>query len=357
MAVDEFVKGMAIGMLRCGKKAKFVSQELGISCAIVFRWWHRWQSEGSLKRRKGSGRPRKTKIRADSKLVLAAKRNRFDSVPRLAISWMSAAGVRCSIRTAYRRLAEAGIKSYRPAVRIPLSKFLTIAFIPFDNITIRNFISGHHHKRNRVIWCKDRINWSRQQWRKVLWTDESRFTLDFHDGRIKVHRLPGERYADCCIREHDRYGGGSVLIWAGIWHGGRTIAVRINGTVTGQSYLRILTSLVIPTVQEHGLVFQDDNATPHRAAIVRQAVLDSGVNTLPWPARSPDLSPIEHAWDALGRKVRESYEHSPTTLDELAERLIHQWSNIEQTTLDLLCDSMPKRLRACIKAHGGHTRY
>ena len=53
--------------------------------------------------------------RTDSKLVLATKENKFESVPRLAItcSWMSAAGVRSSIRTAYRRLAEAGIKAFQ----------------------------------------------------------------------------------------------------------------------------------------------------------------------------------------------------------------------------------------------------
>ena len=56
----------------------------------------------------------------------------------------------------------------------------------------------------------------------------SRFTLDFHDGRIRVNRMPGERYAACCISEHDRFGGGSVMIWASIWHGGRTSAIIIK---------------------------------------------------------------------------------------------------------------------------------
>ena len=58
-------------------------------------------------------KPQKMKTRRDSKLVLATKRNRFELVPRLAISWMSAAGVLLySIRAAYKRLAEAVINSY-----------------------------------------------------------------------------------------------------------------------------------------------------------------------------------------------------------------------------------------------------
>lgn len=131
MAVSEFLKGMAIGMLRCGKKAKDVARSVGVSLAMVYKWWNRWLQEGDLRRRRGSGRPRKTTRRADAKLVLACKRERFAPVPRLAIRWMAAAGLQCSVRTAYRRLADAGIKSYRPAVRIPLSKLQIVPFSKF----------------------------------------------------------------------------------------------------------------------------------------------------------------------------------------------------------------------------------
>ena len=144
------------------------------------------------------------------------------------------------------------------------------------------------------MWCHDHSNWALEEWRRVMWTDESRFTLDFHDGRIRVHRMPGERFAPCCVVEHDRYGGGSVMVWAGMWHGGRTAAVVIRGTLNSERYkTEIVLPVVIPTVRDHSLIFQDDNATPHRAGTVTSAVRDSGIPTLPWPSRSPDLSPIE----------------------------------------------------------------
>lgn len=190
-----------------------------------------------------------------------------------------------------------------------------------------------------------------------MWTDESRFSLDFHDGRIRVHRLPGERFSACCIKEHDRYGGGSVMLWAGVWHGGRTLAIRVQGTMTGERYHEIVTSVVIPTATQHGLVFQDDNATPHRTAKVKATVAEAGILTLSWPARSPDLSPIEHAWDELGRRLRDSYSIPPTNLGELSQRLTDQWNRMDQASIDRLCDSMPQRLEACIRARGGHTQY
>ena len=170
--------------------------------------------------------------------------------------------------------------------------------------------------------------------------------------------MPGERYAECCISEHDRFGGGSVMVWAGIWHGGRTAVVVIKGTLDGKRYLsEILAPVVLPTVAENNLIFQDDNACPHRSQQVTTAFVRSGIEHLLWPSRSPDLSPIEHAWGELGRRVRDSYAHLPTNIESLATRLAEQWECIEQDRLNVLCASMKRKIRDCINERGGHTRY
>ena len=325
--------------MRAWKNARQVGRELNIHHKTVQRWWMRWRDGEGCQRRPGSGRPRKTTPVTDRKLIIACKRNRFDSVPKLTVVWNFGSGVNCSVHTAYRRLAEAGIRCYRPAVRIPLTP---------------------RHKRARKEWCRERSEWPQEQWHQVMWSDESRFALDFHDGRIHVHRLKGQRFASCCLREHDRYGGGSVLVWAAIWHGGRSALSMVNGMMTGQRYRdEILLPTVIPTVQGHSFVFQHDNAPPHRAAIVTHChcLIGHQIPTLPWPSRSPDLSPIEHAWDVLGRRVRDAYPLPPASLAELRLRLIAQWDLIPQDELNALCDSMPQRLRACIAADGGHTRF
>ena len=56
---------------------------------------------------------------------------------------------------------------------------------------------------------------------------------------------------------------------------------------------------VVPFIRRHHLMFQPDNARPHVASVWTQFLEDENVPVLPWPAYSPDMSPIEHAWDAL----------------------------------------------------------
>ena len=74
----------------------------------------------------------------------------------------------------------------------------------------------------------------------------------------------------------------------------------LNGTLTGQRYINgVLQPVVLPFVQQHHVVLQDDKVRPHRARIVQQFLQQNNVDHLDWPALSPDLSPIKHVWDTL----------------------------------------------------------
>ena len=63
-----------------------------------------------------------------------------------------------------------------------------------------------------------------------MFSDESRFCLRKNDGRVRVWRRQGERFAECCIDRVTAYGGGSVMVWAGI-----SIAGKTPGSPAGQA--------------------------------------------------------------------------------------------------------------------------
>ena len=85
--------------------------------------------------------------------------------------------------------------------------------------------------------------------------------------------------------------------------------------MTGRKYRdEIVVLYVIPTVHQQALTFQHDNATSRHSVIVQQCLHQVGIPTLNWPARSPDLATIEHAWDMLGHRLQSSYCQPPATL-------------------------------------------
>ncbi|GFU98895.1 transposable element Tc1 transposase [Trichonephila clavipes] len=92
------------------------------------------------------------------------------------------------------------------------------------------------------------------------------------------------------------------MVWGAIAYNTRSRLVLIRGTMTVQWYVHdILQPHVLPLMQQlPGAIFQQVNARPHTAKVSQDCFRT--FTTLPWPARSPDLSPIEHIWDHLGRQ-------------------------------------------------------
>ncbi|GFY18629.1 transposable element Tcb2 transposase [Trichonephila clavipes] len=134
------------------------------------------------------------------------------------------------------------------------------------------------------------------------------------------------------IQEKDRYPTCSIMVWAGIIINGRTrLHVVANGTMTGQRYI-------------------DEVLLPHDC-------LDSeGIQRLVWPARSPDLNPIENVWDTLGRQVS-GRNYPPTNKNTLIRALTEEWDKLPQQLLDNFVQSMVRRVKCCITLHGGHIPY
>ncbi|GFX54031.1 transposable element Tcb2 transposase [Trichonephila clavipes] len=153
------------------------------------------------------------------------------------------------------------------------------------------------HRQLRLQWCQARSMWNVTDWQKVVFSDESRFVLGTDDNRVRVWRRPGPF---------------------------------LNG---------------LP-----GAIFQQDIARPHTVRVAQDCLRH--FQTLPWPPRSPDLSPVEHVGDQLKRQMPSC--HSVHDL-ELAVQDLR--AHLPQDNIRCLINSMPDRVAACIAAGGGPTRY
>lgn len=217
------------------------------------------------------------------------------------------------------------------------------------------------HLQQRLEFARNYINYSVEDWERVLWTDESKFCLFRNDGRVYVRRRPWEAYSSQCIVPTVRHGGGNVLVWAGFSASGPGIISQVKGIMDRFVYLDILQNCMIPSA--HFLIGEDftlmqDNDPKHTANVVKTWLQDPYPHTpfvtLKWPPQSPDLNPIENLWDHVGREV--SRVNVPR-LSELYQSIEEIWNNIPTELCKRYVHTMPSRLREVIANRGGHTHY
>ncbi|GFV15169.1 transposable element Tcb2 transposase [Trichonephila clavipes] len=283
--IDDFIRGRIIAKIEEGRKIADVARVFYIAHSVVSRLYKSFKTIGMSSRRHGGGRVRRKQI---------------------------------SRKTVARRLRGGGLYARRPVVCVPLTR---------------------QHRTARLQWCREHHNWTEQDWACVLFSDESRFSLSSDCRRHLIWRESGTAYRPENIQEKDRYPTCSIMVWAGIMINGLTrLHVLANGTMTGQRYID---EVLLPHVRlfrgavGDKFVFMDDNATCHRTLSVQDCLDSEGIQRLVWPARSPDLNPIENVWDALGRQVA-GRNYPPTNKNSLIRALTEEWDKLPQQLLDNL---------------------
>ena len=162
------------------------------------------------------------------------------------------------------------------------------------------------------------------------------------------------------MSEHDPYGEGSIMVWGGISRGGRTYPhIVIKGMTTGLCYRDdILDVYVRQYAGAIGpqFVLKDDNARINHAMVVEEYLQQDTIVPMDWLAFSPDLNPIEHAWNMLQVAILRCPDQT-TTLVELENVLIEDGDNTEMAAIQRLVGIMRRDCQTVIAPRGSHISY
>ena len=269
-----------------GQRQQQVTRHFGVHISTIERLVRRLRETGRVADRPRSGRPRVTSQRQDRAIRLAICVIVTSRPRKTVVNMVGSHNRRIHPKIVRNRLLKFGLQARRPNVGLPLNRACR----------------GHH-----MAWVTAQAprRFPMRLWRRVFFTDESRFTLFRADGRRHLYRRLGERFADACVFERDRYGGrvgygmGRDFAWCEV-----ATDCCSREPNSGRYRDKILRPVAVPLVQQHQMTFQHDNAHPHVARVCQDFLANNNIVPLDWPPYSPNLSPIELLWDELDRRVR-----------------------------------------------------
>ena len=203
--------------------------------------------------------------------------------------------------------------------------------------------------------------WTVEDWKRVIWSDETKINRFGSDGRHWVWKKQGEALSDRLVDGTIKFGGGSLMMWGCFCWDGIGYACKIDGRMDAPLYCQILEDELLNSIEYYGLekdhlIFQQDNDPKHTSKLAKQWFQDNEIEVLIWPAQSPDLNLIEHLLGILKRRLA-AYEVALAGITELWDRVEGEWEKIEPSVGQNLIESMPRRMEAVIKAKGGYIKY
>ena len=344
------VRSKAIGMLEAGVSQKDVALRLGAGLRSIKRWWAAAKCGQSLETKARSGRP-KTLNRAAKIVIAKSLEKRRHSTRNIAKS-LAEKGYSASSSTVYRHLTKnLGARAFkRPQI---------------PRITERI-------KENRLLFAHNHKDWTIEDWRKVLWSDESPFEL-FSTPNRQNDRVWSKNGKDISPVFKVKFPA-KVMVWGMMSHRALSElhiipqkqsvdAAYYRDNILGVTCLDAISrSSKTGSIVERSMLlnmsdflFMQDGAPAHTA----KATQEWCTNNFPrfwkkgeWPANSPDLNHIENLWSILADRVDKLGQMN--TIENLIQSLKLAWISIDADILNNLVSGMPDRIRKVIELHGDY---
>ena len=333
-AVGPTKRAQAVALFETGINVTDISRQQKISRHCVTNATKRYDSDQIFNDRKRPGRPMKLNDRHIRYLKRLVKGESRLSASNTTANLNTSLATPISSRTVRRCLKKLG---YEYMVKVK-KQYLT-----------------KKHREKRVTWCGDHQNWTKEQWRQVIFSDESVFYVLKRKNQVKIWRTNDELLLPECVEQANTGDGGKITIWGGISGYATTLSRTFQENMNSQLYADILEKELQKSIKKlpknTNVQFQHDNAPWHCSDSVKAKLKKLKINLMDWPSKSPDLNCVENLWSIMDKRLTSTPVHSK---QELEERLQQIWDEIDIDVCVKLVDSMPTRIRKCLAAKGGH---
>lgn len=216
--------------------------------------------------------------------------------------------------------------------------------------------------KRRLAWAKAHVDWTIDDWNRVIWSDETKINRFGSDGKRYTWKPDSEPLMPRHVNQTVKHGGGNIKLWSCITTKGVGYLVKIKEKLTKELYKQILEEDLFGTFDYYDMdpskiIFQQDNDPEHTAKLVEKWLENQEFVTMDWPAQSPDLNPIENMWALLKNRLYCNYERPPNGMLELWDRTAEVWHKITAEECQKYINTMPQRCHDVIKAKGYWINY
>jgi transposase len=331
--MSEKTRNEVMGYLKAGKTAAEAAAEFHVGINAVKRLKRKVRETGSVATRKGQGRKRKLSKKQTRSILNKAKRGKFS--PQITREISRTLQEPISIETVRRTIKE--------------SKLQYLVVEEEEKLTKKQ-------KKQRIKFARDNVG---TDWKLVLFTDEKLFQLPH--GVHKQWQDPNDRVKKVKVSKH----APKLMVWGGIGYYFKTplFFCKPKSSLTSKGYLDILKKNLPPKTrtedcpreQKDDWKFLQDNASIHKSKSV-MGYLEKEVSgyVRNYPAKSPDFNIIEDVWSQMNEELN---HYKITNLISLKRHLKKIWKEFSVERVRSSVDSLPNRLKKCIRLSGERTGY
>eukprot|EP00052_Salpingoeca_macrocollata_P026039 m.239750 g.239750 ORF g.239750 m.239750 type:complete len:357 (+) comp22520_c3_seq28:2272-3342(+) len=338
-----FLRGQGLSYERIAKK-------VGCSKTAVLMTFARYQKKGTIHDLHRSGRPRKLDRHNALNLKKSLRAGAFDN----ASEARAELGLDVSIPTVHRVLHSIGTRAYKKQAK----QLLTPT-----------------HKKNRVKWCTDMLDKDADYFSTWWFADECAVFSCDGKGKRWVWDFPSKGLSTRRMKPVAQGKGIKQMVWMLLSSEGIVAHSFMSDHVTGEEYKDVLKNALAPQIRKFWpqggddvFVYAQDNAPVHSARVASDYLHDlSGrldFTVADWPAKSPDLNPIENFFAHFKAQLRR--ERAPTSKMALQEQITSTLCKInanekmkrdegKECLFTKLYASMPDRVQKIVAARGNPT--